>query len=168
MESIWRWLCPSQIALDVAARNKRDALAAVASLCEQSHGLAAAPILRALWRREQAASTALGHGVAVPHARITGIEQPLTLFVRTQIPIVYDAPDRQPVSQLYVILVPAERDDDDHLKLLAGVAEMFADSNLRARVAQASTDAVVHGIFAEWVVHHLNESPAHGAPPSRS
>ena len=154
MESVWRWVCPREIALDVDARNKREALAAIAAMSAQMHDLPQAPVLRALYRREQAGSTGLGHGVAIPHARISGIEHPLTMFVRTRTPIDFRAPDGEPVSQLFVILVPEQRPNDEHLALLARIAEMLSNRDLRARVAAASSPAVVHSIFAQWVVHH--------------
>lgn len=157
MDSAWRWVCPRHVALDVDARNKREALAAIASLCAESHDLAAASLLRALWRREQAGSTALGRGVAIPHARIDAIEHPLTLFVRTRAPIAFGAPDGQAVSDLYAILVPIDSDQEGHLKLLARIAEMFSDPELRARVTTASTPAVAHSVFADWVVHHMHD-----------
>jgi len=157
MDSAWRLVCPRHVALDVDARNKREALAAIASLCAESLDLLPAPLLRALWRREQAGSTALGHGVAIPHARIDGIEHPLTLFVRTRAPIAFNAPDGQPVFHLYAIFVPMHRDHEAHLKLLARVAEMFADPDLRTRVTTASSPAVAHSIFADWVVHHMQQ-----------
>ena len=156
VESIWRWVSPRQIALDVDVRNKREALAAIATLCEQAHGLACAPLLRALWRRELAASTALGHGVAIPHARIDGIEHPLTLFVRTRVPIAFGAPDGQPVWYLYAIVVPTQSNYATHLELLARIAEMWSDPDLRARIRTASNPGVAHSIFADWVVHHMH------------
>jgi len=157
MDLVWRWVCPRHIALDVDARSKREALGAIATLCAESHGLPPAPLLRALWRREQAGSTALGHGVAIPHARIDGIEHPLTLFVRTRTPIAFHAPDGQPVAHLYAILVPMHSDLEVHLKLLARIAEMFSEPELRVRVTTASTPAVAHSIFADWVVHHMHD-----------
>src|SRR5262249_52683763 len=129
---------------------------AIASLCAASHDLAPAPLLRALWRREQAGSTALGHGIAIPHARIDGIEHPLTLFVRTRIPVDFGALDGQAVSDLYAILVPIGSNRETHLKLLATIVEMLSDSDLRDRVAAASNPAVAHSIFAQWVVQHRN------------
>jgi len=155
MESVRRWVCPRHIALDVDAQSKREALAAIATLCAESHDLPPVPLLRALWRREQAGSTALGHGVAIPHARIGGIEHPLTSFVRTRTPIAFHSPDGQPVSQLYAIFVPMRSDYESHLELLARIAEMFSDPELRVRVTTASTSAVAHSIFADWVVHHM-------------
>jgi PTS system nitrogen regulatory IIA component len=157
MDSVWRWVCPRHIALDVEARNGREALAAIATLCAEAHDLPPAPLLRALWRREQAGSTALGHGVAIPHARIDGIDHPLTVFARTRAPIAFGAPDGQPVSHLYAILVPMHSDHEAHLRLLARIAEMFSEPALRVRVTTASTPAVAHSVFADWVVHHMHD-----------
>jgi PTS system nitrogen regulatory IIA component len=156
-DPVWRWVCPRHIALDVDVRGRRDALSAIASLCAEAHDLPPAPLLRALWRREQAGSTALGHGVAIPHARIDHIEQPLTLFVRTRVPVAFGAPDGQAVSDLYAILVPMVSDHDAHLTLLARIAEMFSDPELRVRVTTASTPAVAHSIFADWVVRRMQD-----------
>ena len=71
--------------LDVTAR--KQALEAMAMRMATVHGLNAELVFRALWRREQAASTGIGHGIALPHARIGGIDQPILLFARTRQPI---------------------------------------------------------------------------------
>ncbi len=151
MDSIWRWVGPQDIALDLDAHDKQEALRAIASLCERSHRLHSAPIFRALWRREQAGSTGLGAGFAIPHARIEGIEHPITLFVRTRTAIAFGAPDGKPVSQLFVILVPAQRNSDEHLELLARVAEMFSDRALRELLAAASTETDARNAFTGWI-----------------
>ncbi len=70
--------------LDVELHDRRHALEWSAATIARVRGLGPAPIFRALWRRELVGSTALGYGVAIPHARIDGIERPLTLFVRPQ------------------------------------------------------------------------------------
>ncbi len=47
-------------------------------------------------------------------------------------------------------------DCEAHLELLAKVAEMLSDLELRKRLATASTSAVAHSVFAQWVAHHKN------------
>ncbi len=123
--------------LDIDVRDRLHALKVVAAAIGREHGLDPAPIFRALWRREQAASTALGEGFAIPHARIGGIARPLTLFMRMKLAIAFDAPDRQPVSQLLAIMVPADGAKDDHLQLLALVARLFSDRGFRRRLDSA-------------------------------
>lgn len=142
------WMCPQEIVLDADIADRRRALETAASLIGRAHGLDPAPVFRALWRREQVGSTALGQGVAIPHARIEGITRPLTLFLRTRLAIAFDAPDEKPVSNILVIMVPADGDTDQHLQLLAGVAEAFSDRAFRARLAAATTPEQVAAVFS--------------------
>ncbi|MEP6941627.1 MAG: PTS sugar transporter subunit IIA [Betaproteobacteria bacterium] len=64
------WLRPQEVVLDVDVADSKRALEAAADCISRAHGLDGRPIARALLRREQVGSTALGHGVAIPHARI--------------------------------------------------------------------------------------------------
>jgi nitrogen PTS system EIIA component len=144
-------LCPKEIALDLDLRNKRRVLEVASTLVQRSLGLDPAPVLRALLRREEAGSTALGTGIAIPHARIPGIERPVTFFLRCGPPIPFDAPDGKPVSDVLMILVPANGATDEHLRLLALVAEMFSDRAFRARLSAATEPADVQQVFVEWI-----------------
>jgi nitrogen PTS system EIIA component len=151
MDTVARSLSPQEIALDLDVANRWEALRAVAEIIERSRGLNAAPILRALWRREQADPTALGHGIALPHARIMGIAEPVTMYLRTQAPIAFSAPERGPVSELFVILVPDSADNAKHLELLALIAQMFSDPAFRSDLTSANTVADVRSVFERWV-----------------
>ena len=123
---------------------------AVSAPIERSQRLGAAPVFRALWRREQAASTGVGNGFAIPHARIPKIVDPVTAYVRMKAPVDFAAPDRKRVSELFVILVPADGDEED-LLLLALIAEAFSDRDLRARLAAASNVSDVRSALAQWM-----------------
>lgn len=144
-------LQPRDILFDVDVRDRSHALQVVAAAICRAHGLDPAPVFRALWRREQAGSTALGEGFAIPHARIGGIVQPTTLFMHIRNAIAFDAQDGRPVSQLLVLLVPEDGATDDHLQLLALVARLFSDRRFRtqldrAQEAMAAADAFRAGI----------------------
>jgi nitrogen PTS system EIIA component len=151
-------LCPREIALDLDLRNKHRALEVASTLVERSLGLDGGPILRALQRREEAGSTALGAGIAIPHARIPGIERPVTVFLRGKFSIPFDAPDRKPVSDILVLLVPADGATEEHLRLLALVAEMFSDRAFRARLWAAAEPSDVRHIFAQWIGERAPEA----------
>lgn len=135
------WLQPEEILIDVQLRDSAHALEVMADAISARHGLDPGPVFRALSRREQAGSTALGGGFAIPHARISGIEQPLTLLLRAQHAIPFKAPDGDPVSLMLAILVPSEGDRNDHLQLLGLVAELFSEPRFRAQL-DSGTDAV--------------------------
>jgi len=144
------WLCPQELILDLDVPDKGRALEAAAAMIGRLHNLDPAPVFRALWRREQAGSTALGHGIALPHARIAGIERPLTLFIRPSHPLPFDANDGKPVTSILVIMVPMDGAADDHLALLALVADTFSDAEFRRRLAAATSEEQARGAFAEW------------------
>ena len=146
-----RFPCPEHIVLDLDASTRWEALRAVATLIERAAGLSAPPIFRALWRREQAQSTALGRGVALPHARIMGIGETVTVYARTRTPISFAAPDRGLVSELFVILVPESADNEQHLELLARIARMFSDRVFRTRLSAAADEAAVRCAFEDWI-----------------
>ncbi len=137
-----------EIVLDVDANDSATVLALAAAYIGRGHGLDPAPILRALQRREEAGSTALGYGVAIPHARIAGIGRPLTLFLRTRYPVAFGAPDDSLVSNFFVIMVPVDGDTDQHLELLANVATCFGERAFRAQLAMATTANQVDDAFS--------------------
>jgi mannitol/fructose-specific phosphotransferase system IIA component (Ntr-type) len=150
MAPVRNWLLPQQIGLDLDAHGKSEALHAIATLLKCSSQTEAEPIFRALYRREQAGSTGIGDGIAIPHARIPGIDQPVTLFARTRLPIRFGAPDGKLVSEFFVILVPAEGATEIHLQLLRGAAEMFSDRTFRASLVAADTASAIADVFAHW------------------
>ncbi len=106
MNLVGRYFSAHDIQLGVEASDKLTALASAAVLAESRYQIDRAQVERALWRREQTGTTAIGHGIAIPHARIAGISKPIVLFLRTGKPVKFAAPDRKPVDNLLVILVP--------------------------------------------------------------
>jgi PTS system nitrogen regulatory IIA component len=140
-------LRPQEIVLDAQADDRAGVLGIAAERIARAHGLASGPIARALMRREDSISTALGHGVAIPHARIAGIARPLTLFLRTRRPVAFGAPDGEGVSSFFIIMVPMDGDNDAHLALLASVASAFSDRHFRRRLAHATTAPEIEAAF---------------------
>ena len=98
-------------------------------------------VRNALAARERLGSTGLGHGVAMPHGRCAEIDSARAAFVRLAVPIEFGADDGQPVDLVAALIVP-EHFTDQHLKLLAELAELFSDVELTAAL-RAAPDAVV-------------------------
>jgi|SRR5215813_10217756 len=149
MNLVSRYLARDDVVLGLNVPDKVRALEEAALLVETHHHINHAPVFRALWRREQSASTGLGHGIAIPHARIPGISEPVILLVRTRLPINFGSPDRQGVSVLLIILVP-EHATEEHLQILATVSQMFGDPAFRDQVAVAEEPAAIQRLIGEW------------------
>jgi nitrogen PTS system EIIA component len=146
---IGRFLSREDVVLGLSATDKRGALEEIALLVGRNHQLDHTLVFRALWRREQSASTGLGHGVAIPHARIPGIREAIVAFARTTLPIPFGAPDHQPVSSFFVILVP-EHANEEHLQILATVSELFSSNSFRDRLEATADPAEIQRLFREW------------------
>jgi nitrogen PTS system EIIA component len=135
------------LGLDVATKTR--AFEAIADFLETRHGLAAEQVFASLAEREALGSTGLGRGVAIPHARVEGLHHAVAVFARLALPIAFDAPDAKPVSDMLVLLVP-EQPNDEHLKILALVAEMFCDTSFRATLRSLDDPIDIHRLFAGW------------------
>ena len=88
-------------------------------------------ILDALITRERLGSTALGHGIALPHSRIRDLAEPLAALVTLKDGVDFQSGDGEPVDVVLGLLVP-EDCNDEHLKILATLARRFSDDSLRS------------------------------------
>lgn len=123
-------LSPASIRLDVHSGSKKQLLEIISKeLARHDDGLSTREIFESLCARERLGSTGLGHGVAIPHGRIKGNFPIRVSFIRLKKPLPFDSIDGQPVDLLFAMTVP-ENCDEDHLRLLANVAELFSDPGL--------------------------------------
>ena len=135
-------LDPGAITLKVRATSKRQALSVVAEIAARTLDAPVAEILSKLVARERLGSTGVGHGVAVPHARLKGLERMHGVFVRLDEPVDFSAVDEQPVDLMFALLAPADH-PAEHLRALAKVSRALRQSDLREQLRQArSADAV--------------------------
>ncbi len=106
-------------------------------------------VFEGLTLRERLGSTGLGRGVALPHSRSADIDQPRAALLRLETAIDFDAADGQPVDLLFALLVP-EHSNDEHLRILSRLAEMFRDQALCNRLRDCGGDADLFQTFTGW------------------
>lgn len=146
MKLLSRILPVSNIVLDLSVTSKKRAFEQASLLFENNNGIERAAVYESLFARERLGSTGLGSGIAVPHGRVKGIKQPAAAFFRLSHAIPFDAPDREPVSQLLFVIAP-EADTQQHLDILAEVAQRLSDSSLRKHLAIEADPNVVHQLL---------------------
>ncbi len=128
------FLIAERIDCGAQASSKKRALEAVARLLATAHPeLTPEKVFDQLLERERLGSTGLGHGVALPHARMQGLDAACGAFLRLDQGIDYDAIDGAPVDLLFGLLVPQEA-TQEHLQLLANLASLFGDSQIRSQL----------------------------------
>ena len=108
--------------------------------------LNARTIFSKLIERENLGSTGIGAGVALPHGRIDGLSTTLAIFMSLTEPLDFDAADKQPVNLVFALLVP-EHATDVHLNLLAQLAGLFREPDLRAALTASSSAEEIHALL---------------------
>lgn len=143
------YLGPESIVPSIQAVRKEDVIRELAThLCGQLEGVSEADIVRVLMEREQLGSTAIGEGVAVPHAKLAGLSGLSVCLGRARRGVDFGAIDREPVYFFFVVLSPPDS-AGAHLKLLARFSQVFRDGDTRARLRDAADAGAMYQIIAE-------------------
>jgi PTS system nitrogen regulatory IIA component len=149
MSLVAKLLTPSHVALDLPLSSKKRLFEQAGLLFENLDGIGRSIVFDSLFARERLGSTGLGQGVAIPHGRIKGLKEARGAFLRLAQPVAFDAPDGNPVSLVFVLLVP-EKATEKHLQLLSELAQMFSDKTLREAMGSAPDADTLHGLIAAW------------------
>ena len=110
--------------------------------------LKARDVVFSVMERERLGSTGVGYGVAIPHARLEGLEEVRAVFARLETPLDYDAIDDRPVDLVVLLLAPADA-GGDHLKALAQISRLLRREDMRARLRSAPTAESLHLLLTE-------------------
>lgn len=103
-------------------------------------------IADSLQSRERMGSTAIGHGIAIPHGRSAAFDEARGAFLRLAHPVDFGASDGEPVDLVFALAVP-EHFTQQHLQLLAELAERFADEDYRAALRDAADVTALHHLL---------------------
>src|SRR4030066_1756014 len=102
-----------------------------------------------LLNRERKASTAIGHGIAIPHVRSMHVRDFVMALAKSYQGYEYDAPDRERVH-LFFIMVSPNYDDNLYLKVYKGLAELLKYEELREKLLHTSSVQEIIGAIQKW------------------
>jgi nitrogen PTS system EIIA component len=138
------------VGVDATAADKSALFSPAGSILARSvKACAPATIAEMLHERERLASTALGHGAAIPQGRVKGLATARAAVIRLREALAFGAPDDKPTS-LFVFLVVSERASQDDLDALAEIAEMLCDRTIREKLMQAPDARALYATIADW------------------
>lgn len=126
--------------------SKKRLFQTIAEIAEPLSDVPSGRILEALLDRENLGPTGVGHGIALPHARLAQIDRVMGLFIRLERQIDFDATDRQPVDLVFVLLAPEET-GVDHLKALALVARTLRDPALCTKLRSTNDPMALYALL---------------------
>lgn len=132
-------ISPKRVTVSVPVSSKKRLLEKLSALLgEDQSEVNVQAAFQSLIERERLGSTGIGEGVALPHGRLKGLKRAVGAFVTLEREMDYDAIDHKPVKMAFALLVP-ENANEEHLKLLAELAELFHKSEVRRQLLQAKT-----------------------------
>ena len=144
------FLTTDRIACDVNAHSKKRALEELSELISHDQSsISATDIFDCLLSRERLGSTGVGFGVAIPHGRLKDSNHTTAALIQLNHGIDFDAVDNQPVDLLFALVVP-DKATEEHLKILALLAAMFKEDELRAHLREAKNPEDIMQLIREW------------------
>ena len=142
-------ITPESTLLDMSFTSKKKLFEHAAELFGQTLGLKSTDVFTSLFERERLGSTALGCGIAIPHGRIKGLKDAVGAFYHLKTPLEFDAPDNQPVSLCFILLVPKDA-NEQHLQILGELAQLFGDDAMRTKLLNAATPSELIALLSAW------------------
>jgi PTS system nitrogen regulatory IIA component len=141
-------LSPQSVFQRVKVASKKKLITEIAGFAAGAAGLDADKVFDALWQREKLGSTGVGHGVAIPHARLARLEKIVGVFVHLDEAIDFEAVDSAPVDLVFALLTPADA-GADHLKALARISRLMRNAATCEKLRAANDRSALYALLTE-------------------
>ncbi|MDO6590394.1 PTS lactose transporter subunit IIC [Loktanella sp. D2R18] len=139
-------LKPDAVKTIASCTSKKRLFHDLGEMANTSYGLNPTHVIDALIEREGLGPTGVGHGIALPHARLHGVNEVQGIFLRLEKPLNFDSVDRQPVDLVFCLIAP-ENAGVEHLKALALISRTLRDDAICAKLRANSDAATLHTIL---------------------
>ena len=141
-------LKPEAVRVLLSASSKKRLMHEIGGIANSVYGISQTRAVEALQERETLGPTGVGRGVALPHAKIDGLDRVVGVLVLLEKPIDFDAVDRQPVDLAFALFAPYEA-GVEHLKALALVSRTLRDPSVCAKLRANRDSATLYTIVTE-------------------
>lgn len=137
--------------IDKATFNKKKVLEKISQLVSnQDEEVKYQNILEALQKREKISNTGIGNGVAIPHARIQDLQNPVCVVLSLTHPINFSTQaEKVPVDLIFGLVVP-EKKTDEHLAILADLATKLKNKNYCEKLRHAKNSDELYHVAKEF------------------
>ena len=138
MSNIVKYLTEDSIILDCDSKSQKNALEIISNKMSKLTSTNKDEIFEKLYEREKLGTTAFGNGIAIPHARIEGIDDAKIIILKLDQAIDFNSIDNIKVDIIISLLVPKDS-NDVHIKLLSNIATLLDKEMFRDQLRQANT-----------------------------
>ena len=135
---------------ELSVTSKKQALQALADKACKLYGICSEDLIKCLIERERIGSTGIGNGVAMPHAKIDGIDKIQNILIRLDTPVSFDAVDDQPVDVIFLTIAPTGPTSGEQLQYLSKIATFLKDKNIINKLRATSEQEDTISIVDDW------------------
>jgi PTS system nitrogen regulatory IIA component len=150
------FISPDSVIPALKAKSKKQLLQELSARAARLTGLPEREIFDVLLQRERLGSTGLGHGIAIPHAKLHGLKRIFGLFARLAEPVDFEAVDGEKVNIVFLLLAP-EGAGADHLKALARISRLLRETSAVEKLRACKDAAALYAVLTE------DEASSHAA-----
>jgi PTS system nitrogen regulatory IIA component len=138
-----------EILLDLKISSKKRLFEEIGLCIEEKYGIPRADTFDALFAREKLGSTNIGHGIALPHGRLSPLKRFVGVFARLEDPIQFESGQNKQVKMVFILLTPKAKQQNQHLAYLAHLAEVFSNKGTREKLLTTSNSAEIIKLLGE-------------------
>lgn len=144
-------IVPEAVAARVRGTSKKQLLQEIANRAADVYALDGRAVFEAMLDRERLGSTAMGRGVAAPHARVAGLSRVCGVFLQLDRGLDFDAQDDVPVDLVFALIAPEEA-GSEHLLALARVSRALRDPTVCAKLRSCADASALYAVLTETAV----------------
>ena len=141
-------VAPDGVMADLRASSKKHALELMAAFAADNLGLSSKAVFTVLVDREKLGSTGVGRGIAIPHAKMAGLDGIHGFLIRSHQAVPFEAVDDEPVDLFFLLLAP-ESAGAEHLKALARVSRALRDRDTVKALREAAGAAAMRAVLED-------------------
>ena len=128
--------------------SKKQLLQELSAKAAEVTGLSEREVFDVILQRERLGSTGVGNGIAIPHGKLTSINEIIGVFARLPEPVDFEALDDQPVDLVFLLLAP-EGAGADHLKALSRIARVLRDGEMVTKLRQTESAPAIYAFLTD-------------------
>lgn len=141
-------LTADAIIFQMEGKERKDVFRALAKKASETFSLDENLVFEAILERENLGGTGLGDGVAVPHARIKGIDHSYGVFALLKEAVDFEGPDGRPADLVFLLLSPEDA-AANHLKALSKVTRIMRQASIRASLRNARSKDALYALLVD-------------------
>jgi PTS system nitrogen regulatory IIA component len=132
---------------ELKSKTKREVLFELSEVFSQgNYNVDSDSMVKVLLEREKLGSTGIGDGIAIPHGKLSGLENLVVSFGRSKEGIEFDSLDGKPVHIFFLLMAP-ENSAGQHLKALAKISRMLKEETFRNDLMKMQTSDKIYSLI---------------------